>query len=139
MRTNANIFWLLTVFYIISAGGYAAWGLLDPNYGYIEVVGFAAISMLVFMSGFIGFYVEKTARVQGPVPEDNADARIEDGESEIGFFAPWSWWPFFLGLFAALAFAALAVGWWLLFIAFPLALIAIIGFVFEHSRGQHAH
>ena len=60
MRTNANIFWLLTVFYIVSAGGYAAWGLLDPNYGHIEVVGFAAISMLVFMSGFIGFYIETT-------------------------------------------------------------------------------
>jgi hypothetical protein len=38
-----------------------------------------------------------------------------------------------------MAFASLAVGWWMFFIAFPLALIAIIGFVFEHSRGHHAH
>jgi hypothetical protein len=45
----------------------------------------------------------------------------------------------FLGAFAALAFTSLAIGWWLFIIAFPLSLIAIIGFVFEFSRGQHAH
>nr|MBP7835512.1 cytochrome c oxidase subunit 4 [Rhodoluna sp.] len=45
----------------------------------------------------------------------------------------------FLGIFAALAFSALAIGWWLFFIAFPLALVALIGFVFERSRGQNAH
>jgi hypothetical protein len=105
----------------------------------VEVIGTAAIGMLVFMSGFIAFYLSKTARVQGPVAEDRLDANIEDGEAEIGFFAPWSWWPFFLGLFGATAFASLAVGWWLFFIAFPLALVAIIGFVFEHSRGHFAH
>jgi hypothetical protein len=137
MRTNANLFWLLTVFYIISAGGYALWGYLDN--GTVEPIGFAAISMLVFMSGFIGFYIEKTARVQGPVPEDRLDANIEDGDAEIGFFAPWSWWPLALGLGCALAFTALAVGWWMFFIAVPLAVIAIVGFVFEHSRGHFAH
>ena len=137
MRTNANLFWLLTVFYIISAGGYALWGVAE-NQG-IEPIGFAAISMLVFMSGFIAFYIEKTARVQGPVPEDRLDANIEDGDAEIGFFAPWSWWPLALGLSSALAFTSLAVGWWMLYIAVPLALISIIGFVFEHSRGQYAH
>jgi hypothetical protein len=95
--------------------------------------------MLVFMAGFIAFYLQKTARVQGPVPEDRLDANIEDGDTEIGFFAPWSWWPFFLGLFGAMAFTSLAVGWWMFIIALPLAFVAIIGFVFEHSRGQHAH
>ena len=137
MRTNANLFWLLTVFYIVSAGGYALWGILEGQG--VEPIGFAAISMLVFMSGFIGFYIEKTARVQGPVPEDRLDANIEDGDAEIGFFAPWSWWPLALGLSCALAFTSLAVGWWMIFIAVPLALISIVGFVFEHSRGHYAH
>ena len=59
--------------------------------------------------------------------------------TEIGFFAPWSWWPFFLGLFGSIVFAALAIGWWLFFIGFPLALVALIGFVFEFHRGQYAH
>jgi fatty acid desaturase len=91
------------------------------------------------MSLFLAFYIKNTDKRQGALPEDRLDAKIEDGDSEIGYFAPWSWWPFFLGLFAAMAFSALAVGWWLFFIAFPLALVALIGFVFERSRGQNAH
>lgn len=137
MRTNARLFWLLTAFYIVADAGYVISTI--SFYGKFEVIGSAAIAMLVFMSGFIAFYLQKTARVQGPVPEDRLDANIEDGDTEIGFFAPWSWWPFFLGAFGALAFASLAIGWWLFIIAFPLSLVAIIGFVFEHSRGQHAH
>ena len=95
--------------------------------------------MLGFMSLFLAFYIKNTDKRQGVVPEDRLDANIEDGDSEIGYFAPWSWWPFFLGLFGAICFAALAVGWWLFFIGFPLALVALIGFVFERSRGLNAH
>ena len=137
MRTNARLFWILTVFYILADAGYVISS--TSAYGKPEVIGSAAIAMLVFMAGFIAFYLQKTARVQGPVPEDRLDANIEDGDTEIGFFAPWSWWPFFLGLFGAMAFASLAIGWWMFIIALPLAIVAIIGFVFEHSRGQHAH
>jgi hypothetical protein len=35
--------------------------------------------------------------------------------------------------------ASLAVGWWLTFRAVPLALIGVVGFVFEHNRGHFAH
>lgn len=149
MKFNANLFWFLAAFYLLDAVGYAVWfAAANPGFevyeskwfGFpFEPIGTAAIAMLAIMSVFLGFYVQKTAKSQGPVPEDRLDANIEDGDTEIGFFAPWSWWPFFLGLFAALAFAALAVGWWLFFIAFPLALVALIGFVFEHSRGRFAH
>ncbi|MEY4988543.1 MAG: hypothetical protein RI933_176 [Actinomycetota bacterium] len=138
MKFNAKLFWVLTVFYFLDAGAYAIWYANSYN-GAFEPIGTAALAMLGFMALFLGFYVQKTANTQGPVPEDRLDANIEDGDSEIGFFAPWSWWPFFLGAFAALAFASLAIGWWLMFIAFPLALVALIGFVFEHSRGQFAH
>ena len=137
MRTNARLFWLLTVFYAVAAAGYTIWSIQVNNE--IEIIGSAAIAMLVFLAGFIAFYLGKTAKNQGPVPEDNPLANIEDGDGEMGFFNAWSWWPFFLGLFAALAFASLAIGWWLFFIAFPLALIAVIGFVFENFRGEYAH
>ena len=72
--------------------------------------------------------------VVGPV-----ERAAGDGDFEQGYFAPWSWWPFLIGGFGALVFLSLAVGWWLFFIGFPLALIALIGFVFERSRGQLAH
>ena len=138
MKFNGNLFYLLTVFYFVDAAGYTVW-YYNSNNGGFEPIGTAAIAMLGFMSLFLAFYLKNTAKRQGLVPEDRADANIEDGESEIGYFAPWSWWPFFLGLFGAMAFASLAVGWWLFFIAFPLSLVALIGFVFERSRGLNAH
>lgn len=150
MRTNARLFWLLTVFYILATIGYALVSIQEPYQGLetsnpalgelkLEIVGTAAIAMLAIMSAFIAFYLQKTARNQGPVPEDNPTAKISDGDAEIGFFNAWSWWPFFLGLFGSITFASLAVGWWLFFIGFPLGIIALIGFVFENSRGQYAH
>ena len=137
MKFNGNLFYFLTVFYFVDAAGYALWWY-NSNGGY-EPIGTAAIAMLGFMSLFLAFYIKNTDKRQGVVPEDRLDGNIEDGESEIGYFAPWSWWPFFLGLFGAICFAALAVGWWLFFIGFPLALVALIGFVFERSRGLNAH
>lgn len=141
MKTNARLFLLLTVFYAVDAVVYFWLSTMWQNgIGGFEVIGTAALAMLALLSGFIYFYLNKTANNFGAVPpEDNLLGNIEDGDSEIGFFSPWSWWPFFLGLFGAIVFASLAVGWWLTFIGFPLALVALIGFVFEHSRGQHAH
>jgi hypothetical protein len=136
MKTNVKIFNLLTVFYLVVAAVYGYWSNLV--YGEIEVIGFAAIGMLVFLTGFISFYLGKTAR-SFTGPEDLPDANIEDGEAEMGFFAPWSWWPIMLGIGGAICFTSLAVGWWMFIIGFPLAIVALIGFVFEHSRGLHAH
>lgn len=136
MKTNTKIFNLLTVFYFIVAIVYGYWSNLV--YGKIEVIGFAAIGMLVFLTGFLAFYLGKTAK-NFTGPEDMPDANIEDGEAEMGFFAPWSWWPLMLGIGGALCFTSLAVGWWMFIIGFPLAIVALIGFVFEHSRGLHAH
>ena len=136
MKTNVAIFNVLTVFYIIVAAVYGYWSNLV--YGEIEVIGFAAIGMLVFLTGFLAFYLGKTAK-NFTGPEDLPDANIEDGEAEMGFFAPWSWWPLMLGIGGAICFTSLAVGWWMFIIGFPLAIVALIGFVFEHSRGLHAH
>ena len=136
MKTNVKIFNLLTVFYLVVAAVYGYWSNLV--YGQIEVIGFAAIGMLVFLTGFLAFYLGKTAK-NFTGPEDRPDANIEDGEAEMGFFAPWSWWPLMLGIGGAICFTSLAVGWWMFIIGFPLAIVALIGFVFEHSRGLHAH
>ena len=138
MKFNGNLFWFLTVFYFVDAIGYTVWYYNSYDGGF-EPIGSAAIAMLGFMSAFLAFYLKKTHKSQGTVPEDVLTANIDEGDSEVGFFAPWSWWPFFLGLFGSIVFAALAIGWWLFFIGFPLALVALIGFVFEFHRGQYAH
>jgi hypothetical protein len=137
MKANVSMWFTMTAFFSLITGVYAAWWFL--TYGGWEPIGTSALAMLTFMSIFITFYLWKTNRTQGLVPEDRLDANIEDGESELGFFSPWSWWPIFVGAASALAFASLAVGWWLTFIAVPLALIGIVGFVFEHNRGHFAH
>lgn len=137
MKANVKIWVILTIFYAVVTAGYYIWWTL--TYGGVEPIGTAALAMLTSMSAFLAFYLWKTDRTQGVVPEDRLDANIEDGESEMGFFSPWSWWPFYLGLAGGLAFASLAIGWWLFFIALPLGLVGIIGFVFEYSRGAHAH
>ena len=36
-------------------------------------------------------------------------------------------------------FAGLAIGWWLSYIGIALGVIGLVGWVFEFSRGQHAH
>ena len=137
MRFNGRLFWLLTVFYAIATAGYVVWSMAE--YGSFDIIPVAAMAMLAFMSIFLAFYLQKTAKSQGDLPEDQLDAKIEDGDSEIGFFSPWSWWPFILGAGASTAFASLAIGWWLFILILPVAFVAIIGFVFEYSRGQHAH
>ena len=138
MKFNGNLFYFLAAFYAVDTAGYIIW-FANSNNGGFEPIASAAIAMLAVMSLFLGFYLQKTHKSQGVVPEDRLDGNIEEGDSEIGFFAPWSWWPFFLGAFGAICFASLAVGWWLFFIGFPLSLVALIGFVFERSRGQYAH
>jgi hypothetical protein len=137
MLTNAILFALGAIFFGAAAVAYAIWSHLSM--GKVEVIGTAVLGMLVFLAAFIAFYLAKSHRSQGPVPEDNPTANVEDADGEAGFFNAFSWWPLFLGMFAALLFASLAIGWWLFFIAFPLALIATFGFVFENFRGQYAH
>lgn len=138
MKFNAQLMWFLTAFYALSSGGYVLWYANSYN-GAFEPIGSAAIAMLSIMAAFLAFYLQMAQKRQGIAPEDRLDARVEDADFEVGYFAPWSWWPLFLGLFASICFAALAVGWWLFFIGFPLALVALVGFVFERSRGQNAH
>ena len=139
MKTNARLFYLLAAFYAIDAAVYAWLSTQWSVTGRLEVIGSAALAMLAILAVFVGFYLGKSSKSMGGVPPEDRDGNIEEGDSEIGFFSPWSWWPFALGIFAALTFASLAVGFWLTFIAVPLALIALIGFVYEYSRGQHAH
>ncbi|NKX52148.1 cytochrome c oxidase subunit 4, partial [Arthrobacter deserti] len=89
--------------------------------------------------GMIGFYLLFTGRRVGPRPEDRLDAEIHEGAGEQGHFSPWSWWPIVLSAAAATGFLGLASGWWIFYIGVGFSIIAIIGWVYEYSRGLHAH
>ena len=137
MRANYLLWVILTAFFALAAGGYHIWYTLT-NTGW-EPIGTSVLTMLTLMSAFLAFYLWKLNNTQGLVPEDREDGNIEDGESEIGFFMPWSWWPLYLGIASGLVFASLAVGWWLFFYVVPFALVGVVGYVFEQSRGRFAH
>lgn len=117
--------------------------LVGTVYGFLvewmEPVGFLALYLTGGLSGMIGFYLAVTGKRVGLRPEDRLDAEIHEGSGEQGHFSPWSWWPLVLGLSAATSFLGMAVGFWILYIGMGLAVIALVGWVFEYSRGDHAH
>lgn len=132
MKTTIRVFLVLTVF---MTGVGIIYGLLTR----VEVVGFAALLLSGGLAAMIAFYLMVVDRRSGRMPEDDPHGEIADGAGDLGTFAPWSWWPLVIALAAATTFVALAVGWWLMVPAVMLGGIGLVGWVFEFSRGQHAH
>lgn len=112
-------------------------------YGFVtrfnEPVGFAALLLTAGLAALVGLYFFFTSRRIDPRPEDDPQGEIHQGAGDQGVFAPYSWWPLPLGLAAALCFAGLAAGWWLFLIGAGIGVIALVGWVFEFYRGEHAH
>lgn len=143
MKTNVNLWWLLTWFFLLMAVVYTGWNILAhpdlPWPNAIEWVGTVALLFTAFMSVLIGFYVSRVHRAQGgELPEDVLTADIDDGDPEMGEFSPWSWWPIVLASSAAFGMIGLAVGTWLMPISIAIFAIAIVGWVFEYYRGYFA-
>ena len=137
MRVNSVLFWILTVFFIVVAAIYGFWTVIDT--GQLEWVGTITIALSGILSGFIAFYLDRVFAAQGgDLPEDRLDANIDDGDAELGFFSPWSWWPIMLGGALALFMLGLAVGFWISFIAVGILAISIVGWVYEYYRGLFA-
>ena len=137
MKSNIVILLVMAAYFSIADIAYGIWTYIE--WGAMEPIGTAAIGLLVILTLFIAYYLHMGNKRTATLPEDRLDAEIADDSGEIGFFSPWSWWPLMLGASAAMAFASLAIGWWLFYIAAPIGVVAIAGFVFEYSRGAHAH
>ena len=143
MKTNVNLWWILTGFFLLVTAVYTGWNIIEhsskPWYNAIDWVGTIALLFSAAMSVMIGFYVNRVHRAQGgELPEDTLTADIDDGDPEIGEFSPWSWWPLVLAFSAALGMIGLAVGYFLLPIAGAVFLVAIVGWVYEYYRGYFA-
>ena len=139
MRANVILFWILAAFFGLSAAVYAFWSWFDESEPGMEPAGTVALTLTTVLAAFIAFYLGRVHSAQGAeLPEDRLDANIDDGDAELGFFSPWSWWPIMLAAAAALAFLGLAIGFWIAFIAVPLFVISIVGWVYEYYRGNFA-
>lgn len=139
MRANVILFWSLAVFFGITTILYVVWGLLDPMHQKVEWAGTVTLALCAILAILLAFYLGRAHSAQGgELPEDRLDANIDDGDPEVGFFSPWSWWPILLAGSAALLFLGLAVGPWIAFIAVGLGVISLIGWTYEYYRGYFA-
>lgn len=145
MGANAKLFWVIAAFFFVVAGIYVVWSLngsANPAGGVpgkVEWVGAVALALCGALGVLIAFYLTRLHRAQGgELPEDRVDANIDDGDAEQGYFSPWSWWPMVLAFGVALVFLGLAVGVWVSLIGGPIALIAVVGWIFEYYRGNFA-
>ena len=132
MRTEAKTFLYLVPWFVFS-------GLLYGFWSGRESVGSLGILLVAGLALMIGAYFGVVARRIDPRPEDNPEGTIEEGAGDQGIYSPWSWWPLMIAAAAALVFLGLAVGWWLVYVGSALGMLALVGWVFEFSRGQHAH
>ena len=132
MRLEANIFLIPGAFFVLVA---VVYGVLT---GFDEMVGFPALLLTAGLAFMVGIYFKMLQKRHGLRAEDR-DAEIDEDAGDQGLYAPWSWWPLVLAAGAALAFIALAVGWWIMAPAAIVSLIGLSGWVMEYSKGRFAH
>ena len=132
MKLEARLLLWLALFFVLVSGGYGWWSGAEP-------VGTAALLLVGGLAAMIGTYLALVGRRIDPRPEDDPYGEIAVGEGDQGVYSPGSWWPVASAAAAAVVFGGLAVGWWLFGIGLVLGGVALVGWVFEFSRGQHAH
>ena len=137
MKTNIVVLSILAIYFGLLATVYTVWSLIAD--GAMEWTGSLAIALSGVLSLLIAFFLQIQFKNQGgELPEDRLDANIDDGDAELGFFSPWSWWPIVLAAGAAIAFVGLAVGFWVALYGLPLVLIGLVGWSYEYYRGYFA-
>lgn len=139
MKSNILIFWILTGYFALLATVYSVWNIITN--GHIEWAGSTALLLSGGLSGMIAFYLGLVVKNQGGVlHEDIDDADIDDGDPELGHFAPWSWWPIVLAFGGAGVLTGFAFNgnFFIIYFSIPVLVVGVIGWVYEHYRGLHA-
>ncbi|HWC35501.1 MAG TPA: cytochrome c oxidase subunit 4 [Mycobacteriales bacterium] len=124
MRIEGFIFVFMAAFF----------GAADLVYWFAshDPTGTAVLALATAMAVFVATYLIVTARHIGQRLEDNPDAEISDGTGEIGFFSPYSWAPLWCAAAAAVCFAGVAFGWWMVMLGLGLTIPAVHSMVFEY-------
>ena len=136
MRANIIILAILAAFFFLCAAAYTLWHMAAYD-GRVEWAGTLGLALTGIMSTFIAFYLVLTRRGQhGEIPADRLDAHIDDGDPDEGHFSPWSWWPISMAAAFALILLAFAGPTFLIPIGGALLVIVMVGWVYEHYRGN---
>ena len=132
MRNETKVFLALVPFFIVVGTAYAYF--TDP----VEWVGVVALFLTAMMTGFVAWFFWLSGKTVDARPEDDLQGEIADQSGDYGHFAPYSWWPLFLGLSLTVAVLGVGVGWWLFVIATPFVVLSLLGWTFEYFRGERA-
>lgn len=132
MKVETRLFLWMAPFFALCAVVYGFWSGWEPT-------GSAALIMVALLVAMVGAYFTLLTKRIDARPEDDPLGEIEQGAGDQGVYSPWSWWPLVIAFAAAMAFLGMAMGWWLLYIAVAIGVVGLCGWVFEFSRGQHAH
>lgn len=132
MKSEVKVFAALGPFFALMTVIYAYFTHFS------EWVGIIGLFLTMLFSIWISTYLWLTGRKTDPRPEDDLEGEISDAAGDYGHFAPYSWWPLWLGLSISLAALGLGVGWWLVIVAAPFLVISLLGWTFEFFRGAEA-
>ena len=138
MKAEAWIFASCTIFLVLVTPAY--WFVTSASDHGGDWTGTSALVMTTLLTLMVTIYLGFHAKRMDPRPEDRNDALIADGAGELGFFPPYSWWPLWTA--AALGtsvFGVAASAWWLVIIGGVLGAMALVGWIYEYYRGEHAH
>ncbi|MGI9196138.1 MAG: cytochrome c oxidase subunit 4 [Candidatus Nanopelagicales bacterium] len=130
MKIGGWLFALGALFYFVVAGAY--W------YFSRDEIGTTALVMTGGLALLVAFYMLYTDRRLDAMPEDRADANIDEADPEYGFYSPHSWWPLPVGFAAMLIALGFIFAAWLVVLGVGVLLIGLIGWLFEYYRGSFA-
>jgi len=134
MKTTGRLLWIMGGSFLTVDAVYLVWSLLAHNF---ELVGLMTIGLSSGLCLLLAYYFGRVVKAQGHEvwAEDRLDAEIDDGDPEVGFYSPWSWWPVLLAAAVGLIFAGVAISAWIALAAAPFLVVCITGWVFEYYRG----
>ncbi|SFS17704.1 Cytochrome c oxidase subunit IV [Agrococcus baldri] len=136
MRSNIVIMAIIAVFFYLCSAVYTVWHMAYYE-GAIEWVGTLALGLTGALATLIGFYLVLVYRGQGgEFAADRIDGELDDDDPEMGHYSPWSWWPLGVGSALALIFVSFTGPTFLIAIGGALLLVMMVGWVYEHYRGN---
>lgn len=103
-----------------------------------DEIGTTALVMTGGLAFLVAFYVLYTNKRLDGLPEDRANADIDEADPEYGFYSPHSWWPLPVGFAAMLIALGFIFAAWLVVLGVMVMMVAVIGWLFEYYRGAFA-
>ena len=130
MKVGGWSFGLGAIFFLVVGGLY--------YYFSRDEIGTTALVMTGGLSFLVAFYVLYTDKRLDGLPEDRANADIDEADPEYGFYSPHSWWPLPVGFGSMLIALGFIFAAWLAVFGVMVLLVAVIGWLFEYYRGAFA-